>query len=319
MNAITTQFLAVGFYLYVGRTLRTVVINRGRLHIVYLLQGFFHLQSCFVDTLEVRTVDFQSHRSFHTRGEHHLPGSDGLKFGRAGETGKIGRTRDLFPNIVFCSDFLAPLTEIVAMAVGHQTVLRYPFESFFRIVYSAALEDEAALAVGFEPCPMTIEVEHVFGLIVDGGLIHLYGSRIEGTLCPAPFAHSRLYLRNLHQPAVYLPAEPQVLLHSAMRHRRRHEHERALIERRHELAAGMLPYQYSAHQYHSGDGHEGQTMAEAPAENTLIMQYHQPQQGQNQSDKAQDEKHIDEHSILWSQRKPHGSQLVHGNDNDGAY
>ena len=298
LYAVAPQLLAVGGDLDVGRAGGTVVVDRGGVDVLHLLEGFLHLSARLLDRLQVGAVDLQAHGGPHACGEHHLARSDGLQLRTAGEAWQLGGCRDLGPDVVVGTDALAPLAEVFAVAARHQTVARDVAEGGGGVVDAAALQHEAAVAVGLEAGTLTVLVEHILGFVVDGHLIHLDGCGVEGALGASPLAHGRLHLGYALDALVELLGIAQVLFHAAMGHRGGHEHEGALVEGGHKLAAGVAPDEYSGHKGAYGQEHEFPAVVEAPAQYLFIPHHDAPEQGQHHAHDGQHKEHVDHDAVV---------------------
>ena len=195
-------------------------------------------------------------------------------------------------------DIVAPLAQVFAVRGGNERVARYDAELLRRVVGLAAFEQEPSVNVRLEACALTVVVEHILRTIVDRDLIHLYRSGVERRLCASPFAHRALYFGDGTHTHVELTTEIKILFHTGVGHTCRHEHERAFVECRHELRACMLPDHGTGNEGQHRDEHELPTVVEAPAEDALIIDDHEPQQRQDHTDDGKHEEHVEHHAVL---------------------
>ena len=73
-------------------------------------------------------LDLDPHGRPHAALQHDQPRADGLQLGRRGGAGQFGRPDDLAPDVVLGADFVAPLAEVPAAAVGDQPPVCVPRE-----------------------------------------------------------------------------------------------------------------------------------------------------------------------------------------------
>jgi hypothetical protein len=174
--------------------------------------------------LQVGPAHLDAHGRAHAGLQHDEARLDGLQLRRARRARHAAGAHDLVPDVLRRADVLAPLAIRPAAAVGHEFAI-------------GVAEELAGAAVVREAHAPARRVRRVLGPVVDDGLEHRDGRRVQRALGAADLADDGLDLGDRLERRVLVRHHLQRLAHGRVRHERRHPEERALVQRRHELAA----------------------------------------------------------------------------------
>ena len=216
---------------------------------------------------------------------------------------------DFLPNIICVLNLRPPLAEIVAPAVGNQTVGGNQPEAAGRVVNLAVFQQECPFGIGLETHPPSVFVQNIFGTVVNRVLKHLRRRRVERRIDTSPFSDCYFHFRDSADAFIHRSYQLQIPFDTGMRHTCRHQEERAFVETRHKLLAHSPPNPQSENQGNSRYHHKLPPVGQTPPQNAFVENYQRPQNSQDNADGQRHKYKVQRKARACADRQPFGGEV----------